>query len=232
VCFACRSAYERLNQALSPVLPISLCPLPGPLYSRLLGYKEAPMAEVRDLHAAAVAQLFGDFLCHHKWCIFELLKGPPSLVLPVPSTSRPGPAPLDRIVGLSDLVRDALEYPFDGPPLWCPEALDRSAEPIGHMAAHAGAFEVAAWARPLVARNTVLLLDDTYVSGARAQSAAAALRRAGAFRALIVPIGRVIRPDTISEHADLLERSRRSRAAKYRCARCVIRRRQVRAGTE
>jgi hypothetical protein len=232
VCFACRVAYERLNQALSMVLPVSLCPLPGPLYSVLLGYKEAPVAEVRSRHAGTVGDLFTGFLSHHKWCIFELLQGPPSLVLPVPSTSRPGPAPLDRIPGLCGHVRDALEYPFDGPPLWCPEALERSTEPIGHMAAHPGAFEVAPWARPLVARNRIVLLDDTYVSGARAQSAAAALRRAGSSRVLIVPLGRVIRPDTVAEHAELLARSRRSRAAKHRCARCVVRRRQTKAGTE
>jgi hypothetical protein len=225
-------AYERLNQALSMVLPVSLCPLPGPLYSVLLGYKEAPVAEVRSRYAGSVGDLFTDFLGHHKWCIFELLQGSPSLVLPVPSTSRPGPAPLDRIPGLCGQVRDALEYPFDGPPLWCPEALERSAEPIGHMAAHPAAFEVAAWARPLVARNRIVLLDDTYVSGARAQSAAAALRRAGSSRVLIVPLGRVIRPESVAEHAELLVRSRRSRAAKYRCARCVVRRRQSKAGTE
>ena len=51
----------------------------------------------------------------------------------------------------------------------------------------------------------VLLLDDTYVSGARSQSAAAALQQAGA-RTVIGPLGRVLRPDRIALHADFLRR--------------------------
>jgi hypothetical protein len=51
----------------------------------------------------------------------------------------------------------------------------------------------------------VLLLDDTYVSGARSQSAAAALQRAGA-RTVIGPLGRVLRPDRIALHAEFLGR--------------------------
>ena len=55
-------------------------------------------------------------------------------------------------------------------------------------------------------RARALLLDDTYVSGARSQSAAAALELAGARSTLIVPIGRVLRPDSVALHADFLRR--------------------------
>jgi hypothetical protein len=53
----------------------------------------------------------------------------------------------------------------------------------------------------------VLLLDDTYVSGARAQSAAAALRLSGARAVLIVPLGRVLRPERSALHAAFVEQS-------------------------
>jgi phosphoribosylpyrophosphate synthetase len=66
------------------------------------------------------------------------------------------------------------------------------------------AFAVAAPWRGSLEGARVLLLDDLYVSGSRAQSAAAALRRAGARPVLIVPMGRVIRPATIATHAALL----------------------------
>ena len=59
--------------------------------------------------------------------------------------------------------------------------------------------------RRLVRGARVLLLDDTYVSGARSQSAAAALRLAGAVP-VIVPLGRVLRPDRIARHAAFLAR--------------------------
>jgi hypothetical protein len=100
------------------------------------------------------------------------------------------------------------------------------------MAAHDGAFSVPTWAGPVVYHGRILLLDDTYVSGARAQSAVSALREAGASRILIVPVGRVIRPDTLAEHAAFLSRSRRSRAAVHRCARCVVRQPGAGASTE
>ncbi|HEX4163231.1 MAG TPA: hypothetical protein VHZ05_12075, partial [Acidimicrobiales bacterium] len=32
---------------LALVLPMQMCPLPGPLYTVLMGYKEAPVAEAR-----------------------------------------------------------------------------------------------------------------------------------------------------------------------------------------
>jgi hypothetical protein len=63
------------------------------------------------------------------------------------------------------------------------------------------AFAVPSACRPAVSGARVLLLDDTYVSGSRAQSAAATLRRAGARSVLIVPLGRVIRPATFAAHA-------------------------------
>jgi hypothetical protein len=81
----------------------------------------------------------------------------------------------------------------------------------------------------MVAQARVLLLDDTYVSGARSQSAVGALRLAGAARVLIVPLGRVIRPDKVAEHAAFLQRSRAGRAADRAdraeeppCGRCVL----------
>jgi hypothetical protein len=49
------------------------------------------------------------------------------------------------------------------------------------------------------------LLDDTYVSGARSQSAAAALQLAGG-RPVIAPLGRVLRPDRVLLHAEFLRR--------------------------
>ena len=49
----------------------------------------------------------------------------------------------------------------------------------------------------------VLLLDDTYVSGSRAQSAATALHRAGACT-VVGPLGRVLRPGRVARHADFL----------------------------
>jgi adenine/guanine phosphoribosyltransferase-like PRPP-binding protein len=54
----------------------------------------------------------------------------------------------------------------------------------------------------------VLIVDDTFTSGARAQSAASALTLAGAEVVAVVPIGRYLRPAFSQEAADLWERAR------------------------
>jgi hypothetical protein len=72
------------------------------------------------------------------------------------------------------------------------------------MRPNATAFAVDPSARAAVRGARALLLDDTYVSGSRAQSAAAALRLAGAGAVVITPLGRVLRPDRVAAHAAFL----------------------------
>jgi hypothetical protein len=119
---------------------------------------------------------------------------------------------------------------------WSPDLLTRSTAPVGHMRPDLGAFAVPAGVSTTVRGRRALLLDDTYVSGARAQSAAAALRRAGACSVVIVAVGRVLRPDRSAAHATFLDAARvlhsRSDPASMTmpvpCCRCI----QTGAGTE
>jgi hypothetical protein len=62
---------------------------------------------------------------------------------------------------------------------------------VGHNHASDDAFRVAAQ----VGYSRVLLIEDTFTSGARAQSAASALRLAGAAQVAVLTVGRVIKPD-------------------------------------
>jgi orotate phosphoribosyltransferase-like protein len=87
------------------------------------------------------------------------------------------------------------------------------------MRPNARAFSVADHASVRGAR--IVLLDDTYVSGARAQSAAAALRHAGARSTVIIPVGRVLRPDLVGAHAAYLARVRNLAVRDDQCGRCV-----------
>ena len=82
---------------------------------------------------------------------------------------------------------------------WAPGLLQRAEAPDGpppvaHMRPDAAAFRLRREDRTGVTGRRVVLLDDTYVSGTRSQSAAAALQLAGACATLIVPLGRVLRP--------------------------------------
>jgi len=198
VCFACRRVGHLLGAPLTPVFPVRLCPLPGPLYTVLRGYKEASVAEARRRFGAQVRALLDAFLAAHGPCLAATAAGPLGLALPVPSSARPGRAPLDGVTGLADAVAARLGT------RWVPDALVRAGAPVGHMRPHRQAYAVPAAAQRLVVGQRAVLVDDTYVSGARAQSAAAALRRAGAAAVVSVVLGRVLRPDRVDLHARFL----------------------------
>ncbi len=206
VCFACRWVARRLGLPLTPVVPVRLCPLPSPLYTILLGYKESPVAEARLRYGGMVRALLTEFLHHHMGRLVVVAGGPLDLALLVPSTHRPGTAPLGRVEGLGRDV--AAAFPDTR---WAPGLLQRAEAPdepppVAHMRPDAAAFRLRREDRTAATGRRVVLFDDTYVSGARSQSAAAALQRAGACSTLIVPLGRVLRPDRSACHADFLRR--------------------------
>ena len=185
---------RRLNLPLAPVLAAHLCSLPGPLYTVLMGYKESPVDEARRRFTRCVLRFFGDFFAGHRGCVIRAIGGDVDLVLPVPSSTRPGRAPLEGVEGLAELVVSRVGGH------WVPTVVQRAEGAVGHMRPNATAFVVGPAAREVVHNARVLLLDDTYVSGSRAQSAAAALRLAGAGSVLIAPLGRVLRPDRVAAH--------------------------------
>jgi hypothetical protein len=200
-CFACNTLTARLRGPLTPVLPSSLCPLPGPLYGVLMSYKESPVDDVRRWFARRVCQLFDAFLTDHRACIEGALDGVVDLVLPVPSSLRPDGSPLAHLEDLPERVVAALAPGAR----WAPAALRRAAGEIGHMRPNPAAFTVPPPFREAVRGSRVVLLDDTYVSGSRAQSAALALRRARARAVVIAPLGRVVRPERFAVHAALVD---------------------------
>ena len=215
VCFACRRVGRRLGLALAPVFPVRLCPLPGPLYTVLMGYKESPVREARRRFGPMVRALVAEFVSSHARCLVAVAGGTSDLALPVPSSARPAGSPLCGVDGLASACATLGD--------WMPHVLARAEAPVGHMRPARRAFEVPAALAPAVAGRCAVLLDDTYVSGARAQSAAAALRRAGARSVVIVVLGRVLRPDRSAEHAAFLERHRCAAvtAGRPACCRCV-----------
>ena len=125
VCFACRVVGHRLALPLAPVSPVRLCPLPSPLYTVLMGYKESPVPEARARFSPMVRSLFDDFFAAHAACLTA--GAPVDLVLAVPSTARPSGAPLAQVPGLGDDVRARLGA------CWCDDVLHRGPGRLGHM---------------------------------------------------------------------------------------------------
>ena len=176
---ALRQAGELLADA---VAPIGLAVRGEPLAEDLRRYKSdraagAPEAagRLRELLAAFLRDE-GDAL----WREAGMNSGPSAVAVVPSGQGRLGPHPL---VGI---VRSCLDLPLIRLSI-APEVM------------HIRGVD-ADWLRVTgsVAGADVLVLDDTWVSGGSAQSAAAALKLAGARRVAIVVLGRHVNPATPS----------------------------------
>jgi hypothetical protein len=176
-CFHCGVHAERAPGLLADaVVPVSYAVKGGKLAHDLWAYKSV-LASAGPARAALLALLVV-FLRDHGGCIWRLAGGGrPTHLAVVPSVrGRRGPHPLRALTApvfalpWADLVLQAQPYPPD------PEDRDLS-------------LNLFSASRPLP-QAQVLLLDDTWTTGSRAQSAAAALKLAGAARVVVVVLGR------------------------------------------
>jgi hypothetical protein len=126
---------------------------------------------------ASVLALLLAFLTDHGPCVWQRAGMPPPDLLAVVPTGagRPGPHPLLRLVS----------------PYLCLPGCPLALRP-GRQGRDLDLDRFRVLARP--AGAGVLLLDDTWVSGASAQSAAAALKLAGARHVAVVVLGRHVNP--------------------------------------
>ena len=158
------------------VVPICYAVKGTALAADLWRYKSwrTPSASAR----AAVLALLLTFLHDHGPCIWRHagMAAPGRLAVVPTGCGRPGPHPLLELTS---------------PYLRLPPA--RLAMRPGRQARH---LDIQRFhAERTVAPADVLLIDDTWVSGASAQSAAAALRLAGASHVAAVILGRHVNPD-------------------------------------
>lgn len=194
-CWSCAQTMGQVTKPVHLVVPISLTELLGQLHHVLRSYKrDGYPAHVREAFQLQVSALLARFLWKHGECIRETAGEDWNCITVVPSSQgRPGPHPLEqalrRFPFLEDQYRDLLESGTE-------------------KAEHNRASDRAYATKGAVADLRVLLVDDTFTSGARAQSATSALELAGARVVAMVPIGRVIKPDFSEEAADLLARAR------------------------
>jgi predicted amidophosphoribosyltransferase len=175
-CYACSQNEDRL----AAVAPISYSVGLGQLHRALMGYKRLSGEIARRLTVELAAVLWR-YLAAHERCVaraagvdaFELVTSVPS-----GDRARDSAHPLRRIAGeLVGPTRDRYE-----------RLLRRSGLDVAPRTFNVGKFESV---RPL-GGEPVLLIDDTWTTGASAQSAAAALAQAGAGPVAAVVIGRHI----------------------------------------
>ncbi len=178
-CYACTH-----NEAwLDAVAPISYSPAHEQLHHVLATYKRQTGPTARRF-AVDLAALLWRYLESHERCIASAADAPAfTVVTTVPSSQaeRDDGHPLRRIVG-------ELTAPTRGRH----ERLLRRSD--AKLEAHA--FDANRYtAIKRLDGQAVLLIDDTWTTGANAQSAAAALKRAGAQRVAAVVVGRHVNRD-------------------------------------
>jgi predicted amidophosphoribosyltransferase len=201
-CYACATG----EQHLATVVPISYSVAGEQLHGALAAYKREADPSVPDA-LAELAAILWRFLERHEQCVamaarierFELVTTVPS-----GDRARDERHPLRRIVAeLVGPTRDRHE-----------RLLRRSELPATPRRFDARRFTAT---RPL-AGAAVLLIDDTWTSGATAQSAAAALRAAGSGQVAAVVIGRHLNPGWGQNQLRL--NARRDRFSFDECALC------------
>jgi len=177
-CYQCNQAIRQAGGLLADaVAPIGYAVRGGRLAGDLRHYKsDRPEAAAA---AARLRELLSAFLRDHGGSVWRAagMEAGPSAVAVVPSgQGRPGRHPLAGLVARC----------VDLPPIRLSVA--PAAVPVRGVSL--------GWLRPdgPVAGADVLVVDDTWVSGGSAQSAAAALKLAGARRVAIVVLGRHVNP--------------------------------------
>ncbi len=181
-CYQCDLARRQAGDLLADaVAPIGYAVRGGPLAVDLGRYKSdgAGAAESgRRLQGMLAAYLrdHGESL----WTLTGMTRGPKAAAVVPSERGRPGGHPLAAL----DYGRVLSDVPLAG----------LAVAPAG--AAHVRGVDPG-WLRVEgpVAGVDVLVVDDTWVSGGSAQSAAVALKLAGARRVAIIVIGRHVNPD-------------------------------------
>jgi predicted amidophosphoribosyltransferase len=174
LCFACAVGQRHLDA----MVPIAYSVAHEQLHHDLVRYKRYADPWV-EMAATRLSLLLGRFLATHESCVAASAGATMfDLVTTVPSShgGRDEYHPLRRIVGeMVALTADRHE-----------RLLRRSSAAVQPRVFDSFRYEAV---RPLAGAN-VLLIDDTWTTGASAESAAAALKTAGAARVGAVVIGR------------------------------------------
>jgi hypothetical protein len=179
-CYQCDLARRQAGELLADVVaPIGYAVRGGPLARDLWRYKADHLGAAES--AGRLRAMLADYLREHGeslWAAAGMTAGPGVAAVVPSGRGRPGGHPL------AGLVRSCVDVPLVG----------LAVAPAG--AAHGRGVDPG-WLRVDgdVAGADVLVVDDTWVSGGSAQSAAVALKLAGARRVAIVVIGRHVNPD-------------------------------------
>ena len=200
-CFACFRTSAQVTMPAEMVVPIALYRTRGQPLACSGGTRMAGTQRSADPVEAGLGRLLCRFLRMHLACIAPGASPNWRITVVPPTRRRAQRHPLERVVRRSLWLRRRYVRTL------------RTSTAPGHNAASDTAFKVVRG----VAGLEIVLVDDTFTTGASVQSAVSALRLAGAQVIAVVVIGRVVNPDVSPEEAALWASARRTPWRLNRC---------------
>lgn len=177
-CWRCQQA-RRIAGVADLVAPLIYAISGTPSAALVRDYKNHPARRVREHHSAVITELVHLAVTGHQRCIDRAVGLPVSRRLFIPSlTSRPGRHPFAELLTSMDVFSDAVTL-VPAPDARCDRAINDK-------------FVLQPPTR--LDGQHVLILDDVWTTGSNAQSAALAVRRAGAAAVSVMVVGRWLSP--------------------------------------
>ncbi|HMC51638.1 MAG TPA: hypothetical protein VKI64_02680 [Acidimicrobiales bacterium] len=177
MCPGCACVLTQVTRPCHRVLPVTLCGGRSRLHRCLRAYKDDPEPEARWGGAVVVAALLARFLHDHRTCVAGDHRAWDFLTTVPSSEGRRGAHPLERAVALVPWLSHR-HLP----------ALEPGPAALAHRVARDGGFRLVV---PVTGAR-VVVVDDVFATGARAQSAASALTLGGATVVAVVPLARIV----------------------------------------
>ncbi len=181
VCFCCQLSARQLGLPLVPTIVTTEYRVGDRVHARLRGYKDGRTSDERLRYQRVVVGELARWMAVHGDSVADRL-GPWSVVTAVPSTRRPGRPPAAALLaGVPGLAERQVEF------------LERGAVLPRHLDAQREGFAVRSEVdRAGFCGASVLVFDDSVTTGARSQSASAALRLAGLRVVGVLAVGRAL----------------------------------------
>lgn len=195
LCWSCNETSSQVSCPETRVIPISYYKKGSPLGELMHNYKEPGDAKVRRKEKRAVAAIFARYLREHAAALANSF-GEWEAVVAVPSTRRP------RRRSSPPALQAAIEDHFGHIVGTFETCLKLGSESMGRNAASESGFKVIGD----IEGRSFLLIDDTFTTGARLQSAHHALVSAGATVPVSMVVTRKINPSEEWGTAALWER--------------------------
>lgn len=182
LCEGCDIVTGQVGHPCPVVIPISYYATPSPLRERMHGFKESDDPDTRDREGDAVAGILARYLLDNHDALRSHYGGWDAIVA-VPSTKTPPGSALGRalVASFSDLLEPVIE------------CLEIGTEPISFRCASVCGFRCD---RDLSGMR-VLLVDDTFTTGAHLHSAHHTLTEADATVVAGIVVARKINPNPL-----------------------------------